>query len=224
MISEWVYFTVRVGCTLYLLYRLWDALFRQRLFGIWDRLLEAEPPATQTAEKTKVPEQSDGDVLGKTHLVYLEDPEAAVTTPMRSEDLPSSDFIGEEEEIPEDAVEGALSDASSAAPPSEEELYEDAEQTPLDTEFSHGLTYDEISNAVGVLTTAAPDADDALAAARTIFNLKNTDLFEFFTTQVSNSAAVEKLLTDCLNRDGQPLQNRKSETAKASVFQWDVYV
>ena len=221
---NWIYFAVRIGCTLYLLYRLWDALFRQRLFGIWDRLLEVEPPATRTAEKTKGSEQSDDDVLGKTHLVYLEDPEVAATIPMRSEDLPPSDFISEEEEILGDAVEGTLSDVSSAAPPSEEELYEDAEQTPLDTEFSRGLTYDEISNAVGVLTTAAPDADNVLAAARTIFNLKNTDLFDFFTMQVSNSAAVEKLLTDCLNRDGQPLQNREPKTAKASVFQWEVYV
>lgn len=97
---NWIYFVVRVGCTLYLLYRLWDALFRQRLFGIWDRLLEAEPSATRTAEKTKALEQTYDDVLGKTHLVYLEDPEAAATIPMRSEDLPPSDFIGEEEEIP----------------------------------------------------------------------------------------------------------------------------
>ncbi len=221
---NWIYFAVRVGCTLYLLYRLWNALFRQRLFGIWDRLLKAEPPAIQTAEKTKDLEQSDDDVLGKTHFVYLEGPEAAATIPLRSEDLPPSDFIGEEEELPRDAVEGTLSDVSSAVPPSEEELYEDAEQTPLDTEFSRGLTYDEISNAVGVLTTAVPDANNALAAARTIFNLKSTDLFEFFSMQVSNSTAVEKLLTDCLNSDGQPLRNRKPATAKISVFQWEVYV
>ena len=226
MISEWFYFTVRVGCTLYLLYRLWDALFRQRLFGIWDRLLEAEPPAAQTAEKTKVPEQSDGDVLGKTHLVYLEDPEAAATTPMRSEDLPSSDFIGEEEEIPEDAVEDALSDASSAAPPSEEELYEDAEQTPLDTEFSRGLTYDEISNAVGVLKTATADADKALAAARTIFNLKNTDLFEFFMTQVSNAEAIDKLLAESLDGNGLPLSPKCSTSVNPNLadFNWDHFV
>lgn len=217
---NWIYFAVRIGCTLYLLYRLWDALFRQRLFGIWDRLLEAESPANRTTEKIKDSEQSDDDVLGKTHLVYLEDPEVAATIPMRSEDLPPSDFIGEEEEISGDAVEGTLSDVSSAAPPSEEELYEDAEQTPLDSEFSRGLTYDEISNAVGVLTTAAPDADNALAAARTIFNLKNTELFEFFTTQVSNTAAVERLLAECLDNTGQPLPTRKF----AEDFQWERYI
>lgn len=217
---NWIYFAVRIGCTLYLLYRLWDALFRQRLFGIWDRLLEAEPPATQTAENRKDSEQSDDDVLGKTHLVYLEDPEIAATIPMRSEDLPPSDFIGEEEEIPGDAVEGTLSDASSPAQPSEEELYEDAEPIPLDTEFSRGLTYDEISNAVGVLTTAAPDADKTFAAAQTISNLKNTDLFEFFTTQVSNTAAVERLLAECLDNTGQPLPTRKF----VGDFQWEKYV
>lgn len=217
---NWIYFAVRVGCTSYLLYRLWNALFRQRLFGIWNRLLEAEPPATQTAEKTKDPELSDDEVLGKTHVVYLEDPKAAATIPMRSEDLPPSDFIGEEEEIPTDAVESTLLDVALASPPSDKELYEDAEPTPLDTEFSRGLTYDEISNAVGVLTTAAPDADKTFAAAQTIFSLKNTDLFEFFTTQVSNTATVEELLTDCLDNDGQPLQTRKF----VEDFQWERYI
>lgn len=221
---NWIYFAVRVGCTLYLLFRLWDALFRQRLFGIWDYLFDVQPSAIQNTEKEKSSEQSDNEVLGKTHIIYLEDPEAAVTIPMRSEDLPPSDFIGEEEEIPADAVESTLSDASLMAPPSEEELYEDAELIPLDTEFSRGLTYDEISNVVGVLTTAAPDADKALAAAHTIFNLKNTDLFEFFTTQVSNNVAVEKLLANCLNSDDQPLRNRKSETIEISGFRWEMYV
>ena len=217
---NWIYFAVRVGCALYLLYRLWNALFRQRLFGIWDRLLEAEPPATQTAEKTKDPELSDDDVLGKTHLVYLEDPEAAATIPLRSEDLPPSDFIGEGEDILTDAVEDTLSNTSAITPPNDEELYEDAEPIPLDTEFSRGLTYDEISNAVGVLTTAAPDTDKAFAAASTIFSLRNTELFEFFTTQVSNTATVEELLTDCLDNDGQPLQTRKF----VEDFQWERYV
>lgn len=217
---NWIYFAVRVGCTLYLLYRLWDALFRQRLFGIWNRLLEAEPPATQTAEKTKDPELSDNDVLGKTHLVYLEDPEVAATIPMRSEDLPPSDFIGEEEDILTDAVEDTLSNTSAITPPSDKELYEDAEPTPLDTEFSRGLTYDEISNAVGVLMTATPDADKTFAAAQTIFNLKNTDLFEFFTMQVSNTAAVERLLAECLDNTGQPLPTRKF----VEDFQWEIYV
>lgn len=221
---NWIYFAVRVGCALYLLYRLWNALFRQRLFGIWDCLSDVQPPVIQNTEKEKPAAQSDNEVLGKTHIIYLEDPEIAATIPMRSEDLPPSDFIGEEEEIPADAVEYTLSGASSTAPPDEEELYEDGEPTPLDEEFSRGLTYDEISNAVGALTTAAPDADKALAAARTIFNLKNTHLFEFFTTQVSNSVAIENLLTECLNSDGQPLLTRKSSTDKVADFHWKRYV
>ena len=223
---NWIYFAVRVGCTLYLLYRLWNALFRQRLFGIWDRLLEAEHPATQTAEKTKDPELSDDDVLGKMHLVYLEDPEAATTIPMRSEDLPPSDFIGEEEDILTDAVEDTFSDESLVSPPSDEELYEDAEPTPLDTEFSRGLTYDEISNAVGVLTTAAPDTDKAFAAASTIFSLRNTELFEFFTTQVSNAETIDKLLTESLDDNGLPLYPKYSSSVNPNLadFNWNHFV
>lgn len=220
---EWLYFTVKVGCTLYLLYRLWEALFRRRQFGIWERLFKATLPTDRKAEHSKDSEVPDDEVLGKTHVVYLEDPVIAATIPVRSEDLPPSDFIGEEEEISADAVEHTLSEASSTAPPDEEELYEDAEPAPPDEEFSRGLTYDEISNAVGVLTTAALDVDNSLAAARTIFDLKNTDLFEFFTTQVSNAETIEKLLEACLDENGQP-QRHNTQKADVSDFQWERYV
>ncbi len=220
---EWLYFTVKVGCTLYLLYRLWEALFRRRLFGIWERLFKATPPTDRKAEHSKDSEVPDDEVLGKTHVVYLEDPEVAATIPVRSEDLPPSDFIGEEEEIPADAVEHTLSEASSTTLPGEEELYEDAEPAPPDEEFSRGLTYDEISNAVGVLTTAAPDVDNALVAARTIFDLKNTDLFEFFTTQISNAETIEKLFETCLDEKDQP-QRYNTQKADVSDFQWEKYI
>lgn len=221
---NWIYFAVRIGYTLYLLCRLWDALFRQRLFGIWNHLFDMRQTVIHDIEK--LPNQSDDNVLGKTHLVYLEDPEAAATVPMRSEDLPPSDFIGEEEEIPTDAVEDTLSDASVMTPPSTEELYEDTEQAPLDTEFSRGLTYDEISNAVGVLKTVTTNVDKTLAAARTIFNLKHTDLFEFFTTQISNTAAVERLLVECLD-DGEACHSFLSTQSKSNdvtTFRWERYI
>ena len=212
---------VRIGCMLYVLYRLWMMLFRYRMFGIWSLLFNINKPMALADEPAERTDRRTDDVIGKTHVVYLEAPHAAAAAvPVRIEELPPSDFLDEEEEIPEDAVANTLSDTSSAAPPSEDELYEDAEQTPLDTEFSRGLTYDEISNAVGVLTTAASDADKTFAAAQTISNLKNTDLFEFFTTQVSNTAAVERLLAECLDNTGQPLPTRKF----VEDFQWERYV
>ena len=220
-----IYLVVKIGCMLYVLYRLWMMLFRYRMFGLWNLLFNENKPMALADEPSESTDRRVDDVLGETHVVYLEAPEVATAaTPVRSEELLPSDFIGEEEEISEDAVANTLSDTSSAAPPSEDELYEDAEQTPLDTEFSRGLTYDEISNAVGVLKTATADIDKTLAAARTIFNLKNTDLFEFFTTQVSNAEPVEKLLAECLDDNGQPLQNRKSATLYVTDFQWEQYV
>lgn len=220
---EWLYFTVKVGCTLYLLYQLWEVLFRRRLFGIWERLFKATPPTDRKAGHPKNSEVPDDEVLGKTHVVYLEDPVIAATIPVRSEDLPPSDFIGEEEEIPADAVEHTLSETSSTALPGEEELYEDAEPAPPDEEFSRGLTYDEISNVVGVLKTTTADVDKTLAAARTIFDLKSTDLFEFFTTQVSNAETIEKLFEACLDGNGQP-QRYNTRKANVSDFQWERYI
>ncbi len=222
-----IYLVVRIGCMLYVLYRLWMVLFRYGMFGIWGRLVNRADAAAWAIE----PEKADGhrteDVIGQTHVVYIEAPyAAAAAVPVRSEELPPSDFLGEEEEIPEDAVANTLSDTSSTAPPNEEELYEDAAQTPLDTEFSRGLTYDEISNVVGVLKTTPADVDRTLAAARTIFNLKNTDLFEFFTTQADNTAAVENLLNGYLDANGECRPDRmpKGRDTGTPAFQWDRYV
>ena len=222
-----IYLVVRIGCMLYVLYRLWMVLFRYGMFGIWGRLVNRADAAAWAIE----PEKADGhrteDVIGQTHVVYIEAPYSApAAVPVRSEELPPSDFLGEEEEIPEDAVANTLSDTSSTAPPNEEELYEDAAQTPLDTEFSRGLTYDEISNVVGVLKTTPADVDRTLAAARTIFNLKNPDLFEFFTPQADNTAAVENLLNGYLDANGECRPDRmpKGRDTGTPAFQWDRYV
>lgn len=220
-----IYFIVRIGCMLYVLYRLWMILFRYRMFGIWNLLFNVNKPMALADEPAERTDRRMDDVLGKTHIVYLEAPADFTTAvPVRSEELPPSDFIGEEEEILTDAVEDTLSNTSAITLPSDEELYEDAEQTPLDTEFSRGLTYDEISNAVGVLKTATADVDKTLAAARTIFNLKSTELFEFFTTQVSNAESVERLLAESLGGKGLPLLKRETSIDYIIGFQLDRYI
>lgn len=81
----------------------------------------------------------------------------------------------------------------------------------LDPDFSTGLTYEEMANAIGVLTVSTDNEKQIIEAAKTIHSIKDTDLFEFFTNQVSNLDNVEKLMSDCLDDNGKPLPIRKSK-------------
>lgn len=221
MMVSWFYFAIKIGCIVYLLYRLWIVFFRYRLFGIWDRVLPQKTPPIQKAKASWI--NSDEDVLGRTTVVYLDDPDLAATVPKHSEELPPSDFLGEEKDITPEEVEDTLSTEHPYVP-SEEELYEDEERQPLDTEFSRGMTFEEITNVVNVLSTKTGNDEQMIEAARTIFDVQHTDLFQFFTTQVCNADAVEKLLTECLDNDGQPLKHCRSKSSNIDHFSWDKYI
>lgn len=223
MIVPLFYFAVKIGCMVYVLYRLWIVLFRYRLFEIWDTVLPQKTPPIQKAKTSSI--NYDEDVLGRTTVVYLDDPDLAAAVPEHSEELPPSDFIDEEKDIETEEVEDTLLTGQPYVP-SEEELYEDEERQPLDMEFSRGLTFEEITNVVSVLSTTTETDEQMIEAARTIFDVQHTDLFQFFTTQVSNADAVEKLLTECLDNEGQPLPMRQSRTHGNGVenFSWDRYV
>lgn len=220
MTREWFYFAVKAACFAYLAWRLWNALFRRQLFGIWARLFELRKQQNDV-DSVSSEEGSEATVLGRTNFVYLEASAEAAVVPERSEELPRNDLTNEEPDVDADDVESSLANDAVAMPPSEEELYDDEHETvPLDAEFSRGMTFNEIANAVEVLSTTTEDRAKTLAAAQTIFNLKNTELFEFFATQVSNTAAVDRLLAEYLDNTGQPLSTLKSVTD----FQWERYI
>lgn len=226
MTREWFYFAVKAACFAYLAWRLWNALFRRQLFGIWARLFELQQ--RQNDRNSISPkETSEVSVLGRTNFVYLEASAEAAIVPERSEELPRNDLTNEEPDVDADDVESSLANDAEAMPPSEEELYDDEhEAVPLDAEFSRGMTFNEIANAVEVLSTTTEDRAKTLAAAQTIFNLKNTELFEFFTTQVSNIAAVDRLFAECFddNYDWQLLHSQKDKNINIVNFQWKQYV
>lgn len=220
MTREWFYFAVKAACFAYLAWCLWNALFRRQLFGIWARLFELQQRQNDR-DSISSKEPSEVSVLGRTNFVYLEASAEAAIVPERSEELPRNDLMNEEFDVDADDVESSLAHDAVAMPPSEEELYDNEHETvPFDEEFSRGMTFNEIANAVEVLSTTTEDSAKTLAAAQTIFNLKNTELFEFFTTQVSNTAAVDRLLAECLDNTGQPLSVLRS----VSDFQWKRYV
>ena len=226
----YLHFAVKVVVCGYVFYRVWIILFRERLFGFWDKIPVRPPKGTPEPEMAIVTERKVNDVVGKTMIIYLDDPEQAAKVPVQSEKLEPSDFIGEEDDISDDDVESDLS--KKALTP--EEMQEEQERfdaqedlaPELDPDFSTGLTFEQMENAVGVLTISTDNEQKIIEAATTIHRIKDTDLFEFFTNQVSNLDNVEKLMNDCLDDNGSPLPERKSKRGSGNLksFSLNKYV
>lgn len=223
-----IHFTVRLLVCGYVLYRIWILIFNERLFGIWDKIPVRQRKDTPEPEIAIIEEKSLSDVVGKTIVVYLEDPEVAARVPAHSEKLEPSDYIGEEPEVSDDDVDSDLSEPVTPEEFLEEqERFEDADiiAPGLDPDFSSGLTYEQMESAVGVLTVPTDDEQQIIHAAQIIYSIKDTDLYEFFTNQVSNHDNVEKLMSDCLDEDGSALTVRKSKrTDGMKSFDLNKYV
>ena len=135
----------------------------------------------------------------------------------------------EEEDISADDVESTF----TGNPPgglSEEEKAELMSDyvSEVDEDFSTGMTYEDMMNAVGVLTEENRNMNDekVIRTVKSIYDIRQTEIFDFFTTEVSNIELVESLFKECLDEYGEPLPQRKKEAPPESEekFDWDKYV
>lgn len=219
--ENYIYLFVRLVAAGYLIYKLWNLLFVKNLYGIWDNIpLRTARPKPQPV--VAVQTATDG-VLGKTHIVYLEDPEFAATVPTRSDKLEPGDYIGEEEDISDNEVEAELTPQEARKILSDDELHESqgANGGP-DPDFSSALTFNQIGNVVNVLTQGTDDDAKAMEAAQTIYQIRHTEMFLFLTSQISNTEMVDQLLSECLDGSGRPLPERKYRPKPPSVASFDM--
>lgn len=97
-----MYLSVRLGCAVYLLYKVWGQKARIRE---WCDLLY-----TPVKKEETVPAVSgdEPDVMGSTRFVYLDEDAGKTAAPFMSHPLEmGTDYLGEEEGIPSDEVEWA---------------------------------------------------------------------------------------------------------------------
>lgn len=221
--ENYIYLFVRLAAAGYLIYNLWNLLFVENLYGVWDKIpLRTAHPKPKPQPIVAVQTATDG-VVGKTNIVYLEDPELAATVPTRSDKLEPGDYIGEEEDIFDDEVEAELTPEQAREILSDDELYESqGVNGEPDPDFSSALTFNQIGNVVNVLTQGTDDDAKAMEAAQAIYQIRHTEMFLFLTTQISNSNMVEQLLSECLDDSGRPLPKRKSRPKPPSVASFDM--
>jgi len=203
MVEAYIHFAVKLLTCSYVLYKVWIVIFNHRLFDIWDKI--PVRPAKNAPEPAivVVPGKEYLEVVGKTTVIYLDDPELASKVPTHTENLEPTDFIGEEPDTSDEEVESELSALSVTLEEiqQEQERFEvmDDSAPRLDPDFSTGLSYEEMANAIGVLTVVTDNEKLIIQAAKTIHSIKDTDLFEFITNQVSNLENVEKLMIGSVN-------------------------
>ena len=198
--EEMMYLSVRLGCAVYLLYKVWGQKARIRE---WCDLLY-----TPVKKEETVPAVSgdEPDVMGSTRFVYLDEDAGKTAAPFMSHPLEmGTDYLGEEEGIPSDEVECSL--------PLEkmrmlQEEQEDLERPVPETDaVTQAVTLDDLSLVGDVLMKvdgADRDNGKASAAARTLLAIRTTDLFDVFVSQAGNEEAVNRLLEKYLDEDGCP--------------------
>ena len=104
--EEIVYLSIRLGCTAYLLYKVWEQ--KKRIGKICD-LLYTPRKKTETEKDYRRNPESAADVMGATRFVYLDENAGKTVAPYMSQQLEmGSDLIGKDEDIPEDEVECKL--------------------------------------------------------------------------------------------------------------------
>lgn len=160
----------------------------------------------------------DDDVIGKTKIVYLEDPEVARKTPTRSEPM-KKEPIEEDKDINTDDVIDDFTPKKGLTESEKRELMSNDGCVP-DPDFSRALTFEELNNVADVLISGTDDRKKIRNAAETLYQLQDTDLFSFFSTELSTQSQLEKLL-----KENMP--NGK-ETSKQSLEQigidWNKYM
>ena len=133
---------------------------------------------------------NDDDVIGKTKIVYLEDPKIARMVPTRSEPMEKVP-LEEDEDIDSDDVE---QENKGLTAEEREELMAPADVEP-DPDFNTALTIEEINNVAEVLASGTADEQKALRAAKTIhYKLSETEILAFLTDKLSNQDKVNNLL------------------------------
>lgn len=170
------------------------------------------------------PPGEDNEVIGKTKIVYLEDPEVVRKTPTRSEPL-NKEPIEEDEDVSPDDVEDGFTTQKGLTESEKQELMSNDESIP-DPEFSRSLTFEELNNVADVLMSGTDDREKIRNAVETLYNLQDTDLFKFFATELSTQAQVEKLLKENLSSEKklQATTGGIKNSAKRDNIDWNKYM
>ena len=148
------------------------------------------------------------EVMGKSNIIYYEDPEVARKTPTRSIELKQVELPVDEDVNPEDVEDNFVPQKRL----SQEDMKElmSSESIP-DPEFSGACTFEELGNVADVLLNRTTDKKKIMDAAETLYKLQDSDIYHFYTTSISTEKQVDRLLRDNLDGAGRRLNGKQLE-------------
>ena len=148
------------------------------------------------------------EVMGKSNIVYYEDPEVARKTLTRSIPLKKVELPVDKDINPDD-VEDNFVPQKGLTEEDKRELMS-SESIP-DPEFSGACTFEQLGNVADVLLNRTTDKEKIMDAAETLYKLQDSDIYHFYTTSVSTEKQVDRLLRDNLDGAGRRLNGMQSE-------------
>lgn len=279
-----LYISVKTVSVVFILYKVWNMIFSQRMYDFWNMLynwariarirlwkyqkkrmaekarkvrrkarmqkplLPKEPPVEKpsqpiplstseiTAMLEKVAQRFEDDhedeslqlpveekpkpiikpvvfddpneVMGKSNIIYYEDPEVARKTPTRSIELKQVELPVDKDVNPEDVEDNFV--PQKRLPKEDMQELMSSESIP-DPEFSKACTFEELGNVADVLLNKTTDKGKIMDAAETLYKLQDSDIYHFYTTSISTEKQVDRLLRDNLDGAGRRLNGMQSE-------------
>ena len=143
---------------------------------------------------------SDDDVIGKTKIVYLEDPDNRKKMPIHSEPLEKIP-VEVDKEINADDVDDTLSREKNVLSDEEKrELMIPADSEP-DPNFNTALTYEDMNNMADVLVENSTDENKVIRAVHTIqHKLSGTQLLAFLENESGFKQKIDNLIDKYLDK------------------------
>lgn len=212
--EEIVYVSVRLLCAAYILKKVWG--FRAEVRRVCDLLCSNTRQGEVKKEESV--QINNGAVIGETKFVYLEENAGTAVAPYMSEPLESSAIEEDGSIIEADDVECDL--------PLEEMRMLKEEQDSLDANVPEAETIDcavtqaDLENIGDVLFRidgAAADEEKSFRAAKTLYAIRETEMFTVITSQVENKDFITGLMDKYLDEDGNPLPKDKKDKAVLNV-------
>lgn len=215
--EEIVYLSVRLACASYILYKVWGQ--KKRVREICDLLYTKEPSAGEKKREPEAPPSKQADelnVMGSTRFVYLDENAGQTAAPYMTQPLEmNAGYTEDNEDVSEEEVECKLSlEEMKMLKEEQEELDETAPEVDTITQVVTPADLDNASDVLFQLNDADKDEDKSRHAAFTLHAIRETDLFEIFSSQVENKNLIANLMGKYLDKEGDGLSviRIKSET------------
>lgn len=200
--EEIVYVSVRLICAAYILKKVWD--FKAEVRQVCD--LFCDSARQGEVKKEESVQINNGAVIGETKFVYLDENAGTAVAPYMSQPIERAAIEETGDIIEADDVECNLPLEEMKLLKEEQERL-DADSPEVET-ISGAVTQADLENMGDVLFRidgAAADEEKSLRAAKTLYAIRETEMFTVISSQVENKDFITELMDKYLDEDGNPL-------------------